>query len=721
MEAGRVSVVTAPGPWAARPSRRAVLLGVALVLVANAPLVIWASAFHARGAGDARTHAMLAASIARHGLSHGWTDAYGGGFPLGPHYPLVGWVLAALLVKLGLAPMAALDVLGFLAVLGAPLVAYGVALRAGARLSTALACALFLSWVTPGGYFVGGYEAFYGLGLFSQVLAIPAVVWLMGAVARDGLPWRATLAAMLAVACHPQIALASLVVLSVAALASGDRGVFLRTLRAGAAMAMLGAAVYGPGIATLKVPFGWPPMETWRTLGFGADRLAPWFLDGQLLDVGRAPILTALWVASWLVCLALRSRRAARAVAVASFVTVTLSVSGGALRGLGHVGAFLLSFLQPLRVLALVPLVSAATVLVALEEGAPFVAARHTRVATQLRAMRAPWMGAASSLQGLALALFACVALPSRFDVAELVRHKVAGILGSFLPGDACGPPSPSSSSPSPVKSWVSSLGGGRLWYDDTSARGVECEFSTGFEIDASVPVAVTSGVGAHVGVLEVAFHELAPTRAGSPARAEALGVRHALLFTGPPTDAGWDVIRQRGDVVLAERLGGTDVVGVGCVVRTWAGSNDALQRRLFADLSTNAGADALLDPHALVALETTAGAWSESERDPGECSAQGAHVTEHPREPGALEADVETPSPVDVVLRVTAFPTWRVRVDGREVPTTTVAPGFPSVRVTAGRHRVEAIVSPLRGYFAGIALALLGGLLCSVPFKRRG
>jgi len=711
----------APGSTSSSVSspRHAAVLSV-LLLAANAPLAIWAAAFSARGAGDARTHARMAAAIARHGLSHGWTDAYGAGFPLGLHYPLVHSLVAALLVKAGLAPMVALDVLGLLAVLAAPFAVLAVGLRAGARPSAALAAALVVSWVTPGGYFVGGYEAFYGLGLFSQAMVIPFVVLLAGAVARRGPFWHATAAAVLATLLHPQIAVAAALVMSLPVALSRDRGALERYLRAGVAMGLVGAAVYGPGIATLKLPFGWPPMEAWRTIGFGPDHLRAWFFDGELLDVNRPPILTALWVGSLLVVLARLGRPLPRAAALASTVTVTLAVSGGALLRLGRAGSFLLSFLQPLRVLALVPLVAAFTVLVAIEEAAPVVAAVYGRAVSRLAPaarsrLERPWVAAA-----VPLALFAAVALPGRFAVAELVSQKVLGILGSFPANDACGPPFAAVSTPRPVKGWVASLSGGRLWYDDTTPRAVECEFATGFEIDSRVPIAVTSGVGAHVGVLELAFHQLAPTRAGSARRAEALGVRHVLLFDGPPKDPGWTTTHAIGDIVMADRVGGTDLVGVGCITTRWSGSNAALERRLFAGLATPEGADLLLHPNALVALEITRGRVSETPRDPGDCSSQGAVVTERPREPGAVEADIDAPAPIDVVLRVTAFPTWRVLVDGRPTPTTTVAPGFPSVRVGAGRHHVEAVVAPLPGYLVGVLLALLCAGLCSWPRRRR-
>jgi hypothetical protein len=705
--------------WSARPTWRAYVLGVVIVLAANAPLFLWASAFSGRGAGDARTHAMIAHAIAQHGLPHGWTDAYLAGFAVGPHYPFVGWGLSALLVLVGFAPMVAVDIVAFAAILGAPLAAYVLALRAGGRPITALACALFLSWIAPGGYFVGGYEAFYGQGLLSQVLVIPSLVFLVAAIASAGPPWRATLSAVVAVACHPQIATGCIAVLLLPVLASRDRGVLGRYLRASAAMVLVGAAVYGPGIGTLKVPFGWPPMEAWKTIGFGADHLGPWLLGGGLLDAGRSPVLTAVWGAAMLLVLARLERPLPRAAAIASVVALTLAVSGSALHGLGSFGAFLLSFLQPLRVLSLVPLVAAATVLIALEEATPSASELWRRAAIRLPGPLG-FRGAPRVASSLALILLAWAALPARFAVVRSVRHTIRSILAVYGPDDACGPALSRDSQPRAVKGWVSSLVRGRLWYDDTSAAGQECEFASEFETDSSVPLAVTSGVGAHVGIHYVAFHELEPTRPGSVRRAEALGVRYLLLFTGEPEGAGWKVVHRSGDVVLAEREGGTDIVGVGCVGAVWEGSDEALRGQLFADLTTAPGVRALLDPSLLIALKTTEGAWSEHGAAPTDCSAEGARVEEHPREPGAVEADVEGPSPVDVVLRVAAFPTWRVLVDGRPAPTTTVAPGFPSVRVPAGRHHVEAVVALLPGYVGGILLALLGVVFCSIAWTRR-
>src|SRR5580698_3663588 len=135
--------------WTHRATWRTYAPAIVVVLAANAPLYVRAAAFAGRGTGDARTHAMLARALAESRVVHGWTDAYGAGFPVGPHYPTIGWGLSALLVKVGLTPMGAVDVVGFLSVLAVPLLALVLALRGGARPFTALACALFLSWVSP--------------------------------------------------------------------------------------------------------------------------------------------------------------------------------------------------------------------------------------------------------------------------------------------------------------------------------------------------------------------------------------------------------------------------------------------------------------------------------------------------------------------------------------------------------------------------------------------
>jgi hypothetical protein len=101
---------------------------------------------------------------------------------------------------------------------------------------------------------------------------------------------------------------------------------------------------------------------------------------------------------------------------------------------------------------------------------------------------------------------------------------------------------------------------------------------------------------------------------------------------------------------------------------------------------------------------------------DPDACDATNARVTSIPREPGALEAVVDTRAPVDVVFRATAFPTWKVTVDGRPADRIEmVAPGFFTVRVPAGRHHVVAVVSPMPGYLFGIVLGALAVAAASV------
>jgi hypothetical protein len=684
--------------WESRPSTPVVLGGAALVVLANAPLALvvpWISGLPALLPGDAGTHARVARAIATDGLRHGWVDAYQGGFPLGPHYPSVGVGLAALLIEAGVSPAAATHLLAVTAILAVPLLAWWTALQLGARPYAALVGALYLSWMSPSNPFTGGYEAFYVQGLLSQVVALPAIMLTVAGIVGTGPVWTVAVPAAIAVVAHPQLTTACLVALSLPLMSTFDRRVMGRYVRAGVVVAVAGAAVYGPGIATLHVPFGWPTMAAWKVTGFGPNHLSWWFADGDLMDSSRGPVLTTIWGAALVVLLARAGRAPARAALLASAWAVTLAVSGEMLKAAGRLGPFLLTFLQPLRMVGLLPLVAAATVVVALEESRPFA----TLLTQRLRSA-APWLARASA--AASLLLFGGLALPARFEWAAKIHVLHKGHAGA----SPCGAATPPGYDAEAVRAWLGALHNGRLWYDDASPTGRACAFGSGLELATQVPIGGTSGVGAHVGVHTVAFHELHPERPGAARRAEALGVRSLLLLTGPAAGDGWAMVAQRGSTGLARRQGGTDTIGVGCVTRAWRGSEEALRQRLFKDLVTPDGADRLLDPTALIALEHGTGEVTEREMPDTGCSADGATVIESPREAGAFEAEVVSSAPVDVVFRAASFPSWHVSVDGRPAETQTVAPGFFATRVAPGRHRVLAVVTTLPHYLQGIFLA---------------
>jgi len=672
-------------------SPRAVALGAIGVLVGSAPLFVFAP-WRGRSVelytGDAATHAAVAREIAEQGLPHGWLTVFLGGFPFGHHYPPLGWLLSAGLMRLGLAPARSLYWLAWVATLALPFAIYAAALRVRARPTFAALGAVFVLAVSPYNPFVGGYEAFFTTGLISQVLALPLVVLAVAEIARGARASAVTLGA-LAIAAHPEVAAASMALALVGAVVARDRRALETAALAAAGAAVFGLALYGQGVTTLAVPFGWPPDFGWRRLGFGFRRWDWWLFDGDLLDRESALMpLTALVGAALPILFARVRRPGPRAALAVLAVAMLASSLGPTLDRLGGLAALALAFLQPLRVLALLPLAAAALVIVALEEAAqslePAVLPDRARAVAPLLAITA----------ALPLAL----ALPNRFAAGRAIRAQFA---------DAPCVHAPPGYDAATLRGWVGALEHGRLWFDQSEEGPLAfCAERDGLVVASSVPVGVTSGVGSHLGIEWLAARQLELGRPNSSARAEALGIRYVLDIATPPE---WRERSRLGSVVLAERSGGTDLIGAGCVTERWQGSDDALRERLIRELTRPAGADRLLDPTHFTLLEPAPGGVVAGSVALDGCDATGASVTPRPREPGALEATVEGRAPVDVVFRATAFPSWRVTLDGeRELAPRKVAPGFFVVRVPAGRHHVLAVVSSLPGY----ALALVAGVL---------
>ncbi len=696
----------AEDPWHKAPNRGESILGWFAVGVALLPLMRLApwSAEVATYFGDAMGHARVAADIAAHGLPHGWLDTYFGGFPFGHHYPSLGWLLVAGAIRAGLGAAQATHWVGFLATLAAPAVTYGVGLRCGARPLFSVVGALFVTWVAPYNPFVGGYGAFFQLGLLSQVCAVPLCVALVGCIAVPTAPWAATSLAALAMAAHPQIAAATLAVAGFATLASGRRAAIRRLVHVIACCLVTGLAIYGQGLGTLGVPFGWPPEFGWRQLGFDASRLRWWLLDGDLLDSKRPPVLTALCAVGVFGATSMARRAAARAVLAAVAATLLLSVSGRFLTHLGGVGRLLTSFLQPLRVVALAPLSAAALAVVVLQEGTLLLG-------TALMARERPRLAATcGEVLGLAFLALATVAFPSSAAHCELLQRETvaktaSGRCAQAVPGFLQLLRSPS----------LAGLSGGRLAIDGQhDAELPRCRIVHGLDEKSAVPMA-WNAVGAHVGILERAFRRLDIGRSGSAARAEALGVRYALRAERDiePLKRPWTALLRSQTLVLYRLPKGT-AIGVGCIRARWRGSDARLRAALVEALRDEAATDELLSPHRWTELETrkepSEGPALRIEAvDPAGCDPTRTRLTEIPREPGRLEAEVDGPSPVDVVFRATTFPSWRVWVDGTLAERVhRVAPGFFAVRVGAGAHRVVAQYTPLPGYRPILACGLL-------------
>lgn len=695
--------------WQTPRSRQALWLGALLSLATSLPiwrLAPWLSGNPPAFWGDDRTHAQVAAEIVAHGLPHGWIDGYFAGFPVGHHYPFGGWALLSGLIWLGASPVGATALLGWASVALAPLLLYCLATAAGARPAIACAGAAFLAWVSPYNGFVNSYETYFNVGLVSQLLGSLAAMLLSAAVLFGTRAWQAPVAAAATLLFHPQLAVAAAALLTVAVLASADRAAMGRGARAALALLCASLALYGQGVASLRIPFGWPPGMGWRHLGFHPSRLRWWLLDGDLFDLDRAPILTALTAAALLVAALLPRRPAARAALLTALVAVPLSVSGHYLVRTGEFGQTVLSVLQPLRVVAFLPLVAATLLVIALEEASALL----TAVVRADRSLRSRLLTATPQILVGALLL---LCLPARFAWSRPLAEHLAG-----LDARPCGKDTPAGYDRLRLRELVATLHGGRLWYPNGAKHPVPtCAIVDAFEHSARVPVALTGGVGAHAGAVFVAMGALEPSRDGSVARAEALGIRYLLLAARDPVTPGWERRATVGEIVLYEHPAATDRLGLGCVRERWSGSDRALRAELFRHLATAEGADQLLHPQDWIALETTTERTvTKSAVATDGCDPGGGRVTLEPREPGALAATVELAHAADIAFRSTAFPTWRVTVDGQAVPIETLAPGFFSVRLPPGRHRVLAVVSLLPGYWLALLAGAVGVAIAALP-----
>jgi len=704
-------------PSAARDSTRGELwLGASLVLLAAFPLLSLAPWVHGPANafwGDSPTHARVADDMATLGLPHGWLDSYAGGFPFAHHYPQLGWLLTAAAIRLGLSAGEATHLVGWSATLATPLLIYFFSVRLGSRPRFAFVGATLVLWVSPYNPFVGGYETFFSTGLLSQSVGLPACLWLASSALPGSRRWEAPVAAILAMAGHPQVATATLTVLGVGALASANAAAIRGFFRALLFAVIAGAALYGQGIATLKIPLGWPPGLGWRQLGFLPSRLTYWVFDGDLLDRGRAPVASALTAASLGGLFVNFKHPLARGLGVSFIVGIVLSVSGRLLFDLGAIGRVLLTFLQPLRLSALLPILSALVVVTLLQLAAVKLEGAFTAV------NRAPWAGRVSPALLLGALGLLSFGLPSRVDDAKELWEQLR------TSNTSCGRgyPTPAGYDRNRVASWLRELTDGKLWYDvygDVPARDCLacCVNRHGLDLASPVAIASVGGVGGHVGTLTHAAGFLSPTRPGFARRAEALGVSYWLFAGDERSVEGWTTRHVLGRVRLMERPRGTHRVGLGCIRERYLGSDRSLRKRLHAELETEAGADKLLNPNSFVELAPGSDEFRSERVTNEDCDSERASVRVTADTPGLIEAFVTNDAPVDVVFRATAFPLWRVADGGSEVSAVRkVAPGYFSVRLEPGRHALRAVVSPMPHYLTFLLLGLL--LIGALGFVR--
>ncbi|MBX3231652.1 MAG: hypothetical protein KIT84_23505 [Labilithrix sp.] len=698
----RTRTTTAPSS----SSRRAWMMAAVAVVLALSPFLVDAALLagpRSRLLVDTSSHLAIAQDIARAGLPHGWIPTYNGGFPFALHYPPLPWLVTAVLLRIGVHPVVAVKGLGLAAFLAAPILILLAGHLSRIRAFSAAAAAISSVWVAPYTQFTGGWEPFFAIGLLSQVLVVPiAVAWVATLTRR----WRFELAPLLAGLCaatHPQVFTVMAPVLVAGAVATWQRPVVGRALRSVLGGGLVAAALYLPGIASMEVPFGWPPNLTWRHVGFGASRMFDSIVDGDLLDYKHTPVVGAMWGAATVVLVLRWKLPRSRALLTASCVTLAMASIGPALASTGAFGSALLSIFQPMRALALIPLIAAASIAVALDELAAWIVALTEHIAPRAREL------VRAALPSL-LIVGACLTLPTR--VERLHRHAVE--LSRDRMPDGCAPLLEYLDT-SAVERWLSSAPYGRTAFESSALHA--CAASHGAVLPHSGALASSYGAGAHVGVNLVAFDSVDPEFPMSAGRAESLGIR-SLVHTparrpGPAT--AWELVEASGGLQLSRRLGGTDFVGVACVREALRGREKDLSAELHSMFAAyREGARLLDDPRELVVLESENIPLAREALPADGCDANLAKVLEEPREPGAFEAEIETSTPVDVVFRATAYRGWEVRERHQLLPTRRVAPGFFSVRVAPGRHRLEASARMPRGYGVGLGFAT-GALLILV------
>lgn len=686
-------------------SRNARRAGLVAVLLAEFPLLRLAPpSIPEKLWGDAETHARMGRDLARYGLESGWLDGILAGFPFAQHYPPLPWLALALEISCGVSPVRAVQWLGWLFLALTPLVVYGCLVQIP-RMSAIFAAlgAIFFAWIAPYNEFFGGYEVFFSCGLLAQTMGLPLVLlWMRSVVRRDSsaliLLWSG-----LVMGTHPQLGVAGFLFLGIGLVAIG-RAPLLRTyLWASAALGAFGFGIYGQGMATFRVPFGWPEGFGWRHMGFPASRLVWWLEDWDLFDQNGNGLLTALSIAAWLLALPRLKQPAVRAVAAVFALGLLISVSGPSLPKLGVFGALILKFIQPLRFVALLPVAGAALVAVVSQAWSKDLSQLARGIAPVLRAV---WVERGL---GVALALLCAPSIAGRIDYAT----KWPQMLTNFVV--------PRGYDFSRVRSWLLGSPEQRVWFDSTDSELVKLAGYDGFSVNSTRAIATTSAVGAHVGFLLAASQKIEPKRAGSDRRAEALGVRN-VLTTLPQSPEGWRVVDRSGEVAFLEHERPTDLVGLGCVVGHYTGSNAALSNRLHADLRDAHATDRILDPEKFLEIRWSAGEVVETGAAPAGCLASDARARLISSSPGLYRVAVESSHPIDVVLRVTYFQSWKLSLDGAPQALRAVAPGFLTLRVPPGRHEItadSAVWAGMRSSLGLAALALLALALGRSPLAR--
>lgn len=93
-------------------------------------------------------------------------------------------------------------------------------------------------------------------------------------------------------------------------------------------------------------------------------------------------------------------------------------------------------------------------------------------------------------------------------------------------------------------------------------------------------------------------------------------------------------------------------------------------------------------------------------------------HVEHWSADGGVLSA--ESPRPVNLELRLLAFPTWQARIDEQRIPIETTPTGAMWLRIPAGAHRIDLRFLRTRDRIAGDAISIFSAILLCWAARRR-
>jgi hypothetical protein len=644
----------------------------------------------------------------------GLFTSLGLGFPVFHHYQVLPHVVVGALGALtdpGLLYRWTL----FLLLALWPLGLYAASRLLGLTRGAAAGAAVLAPFVValPGyGYQVGSY-AWWGYGMWSQLWGM----WLFAfAVA---LAWRAidqrrslALAALVASATITSHTLTGylllIVVCAFALVARGRR--LTRLLRAAAIVAGALAASGWLLIPAVRdrawTRNGLPPDTFWLD-SYGARQVLQWLVSGELFDAGRLPVLTVLAAVGVLVAVRRIGREpASRAVLALSLVSLVLFFGRPTLGPLVD----LLPARDDLYLHRMIVGVHLGGVLLAgiglAGIGRVLLGALQRANGSIVRKPRATTLAMVAAM--------AVLLIPAWTQVRRAALDGQQWMSDQRAAEDADG------ADFAALVERADREGGGRVYAGTSSGWGRDQRvgYVPGaielLNLDAP-GIGFTGRMSALTEPSEARFDDT------NASHYELFGVRWALLPDDRPPPPNGRLVEGRGRyrLYLIEGSGLMQVVDTTTAIATdRPGLSTALDGFLQSRMAAE-GRYPLLDLDGRGAPPPTLGPDADP-TDPGQ-----VEVIYELLRSGIVGGQVVLDRPAAVVLKMSYHPRWEATVDGSEVDTFVVAPGYLAVAVPAGTHAVELRYRAISGWetaawWAVAAAAILALALIDRSIRRR-